>query len=210
MPTDWYRNETWDESIERVFDEKLKRARSSSRDQYLRVQANALVRARPDVALQLLERYFALGVTTFDAEACEIRGRALLALGRVDEAIEAYEATLKREEEFPNVKTNCRLDLPLLIASRRIESRYQQALDLAREAEQDESLMSFPAARFQCHAAKALIAADSGRLAEARADAALAIEAAEHQHSGYRYHPDVGLVAGQHAEILADLKRIIA
>ena len=208
MPTDWYRNEHWDASVERMFDEKLKRARSGSRDQYLRLQANALVRNHPDVALQLLERYFALGVTTFDAEAFEIRARALLELGRVDDAIAAYEAALKREDAFPNVQTNCRLDLPLLIASRRIESRYQQALDLARDTERDESLMSFPAARFQCHAAKALIAADSGRLAEARADAALAVEAAEQRHSGYRHHPEVGLVSDRDAALLAELKRI--
>ena len=47
--TEWFRNTTWDTSIERAFDDKLRRARR--KEQYLRIQACTLARSHPDVAL---------------------------------------------------------------------------------------------------------------------------------------------------------------
>lgn len=207
MPTDWYRNTTWDASIERTFNEKLRRARN--RGEYLKCQANALAATFPEVALELLDRWFALGEATLAADALEIRARALVALDRIEEAFAAYEAVLKREEEFPNVKTNVCLDLPLLVAVRRVKERYFRALELADQAEQDESLMTFPAARFQTHAARALILADSGSPAAARVDARLALEAAELRHSSYRYHPEIGLVTPRDAALVEELRTIV-
>ena len=56
--TDWFRNTTWNASVEQAFDDKLRRARRQ--EQYLRVQVCTLARSHPDVALKLLDRYFAL------------------------------------------------------------------------------------------------------------------------------------------------------
>jgi hypothetical protein len=56
--TEWFRNTAWDASIERAFDDKLRRARR--KEQYLRIQASTLTRSHPDAALKLLDRYFAL------------------------------------------------------------------------------------------------------------------------------------------------------
>jgi tetratricopeptide (TPR) repeat protein len=207
MAHDWYRNTTWDAATELTFNEKLSRARRKG--EYLRCQANGLAATFPEVSLQLLDRWFALNEPTLAADAFDIRARALLALGRIEEAIEAYEAALAREAVFPNVQTNTRLDLPLLIATRRIRQLYPRAVELATRTETDESLMAFPLARFQCHAAQALISADSGSSTAARASAALALEAAAAQHSGFRHHPDVGLVGERDAELVEALKRIV-
>ena len=58
MTTDWFRNTTWNKSVERAFDEKLRRAKR--KEQYLRIQACTLARSYPEVALKLLDRYFEL------------------------------------------------------------------------------------------------------------------------------------------------------
>jgi len=47
MSDDWFRNTTWDDAIERAFDEKLRRARM--KEQYLRIQASTLARSHPEV-----------------------------------------------------------------------------------------------------------------------------------------------------------------
>ena len=86
--TEWFRNTTWNASIERAFDDKLRRARR--KEQYLRIQACTLARLHPDVALKLLDRYFALPNDFDHAQAHVDRATAYLALGRVAEALTAY------------------------------------------------------------------------------------------------------------------------
>src|SRR5207248_662790 len=94
MP-EWFRNATWNAAVAQVFEEKLRRARR--KEQYLRIQASTLAASHPQVALDLLERYFALPDQFDQAQACVDRAQALLALDRTDGAIESYEAALARE-----------------------------------------------------------------------------------------------------------------
>lgn len=53
---EWFRNTKWDASIAEVFFAKLERARSQ-RDQYLAIQATALVRSHPKTALDLTDMF---------------------------------------------------------------------------------------------------------------------------------------------------------
>jgi len=60
---DWYRNEKWNEDIEKVFEEKLKRARRIySKGQYIVIQAQCLVRSNnpklQKIGLELMDRVF--------------------------------------------------------------------------------------------------------------------------------------------------------
>lgn len=120
MGADWFRNTTWNDTIERTFDEKLGRARK--RDQYLRIQACTLAHSHPEVALRLLDRYFALNDDFDHAQAHVDRATALLSLGRVDEALAAYEAALARESAFPNLRRRrtsiCRTSSPPAVFER--------------------------------------------------------------------------------------------
>jgi hypothetical protein len=56
---DWFRNTAWDRQTSSLFFAKLARARDKA--QYLRIQACTLARSHPEVALDLLAKYFALG-----------------------------------------------------------------------------------------------------------------------------------------------------
>jgi len=81
--SDWFRNEDWSPEIEEQFFRKLGRARSQ-KAQYLRVQAYTLRKTRPEIALKLLETYFATGDTSFVALAYDDQAAAYTALGKFE------------------------------------------------------------------------------------------------------------------------------
>jgi tetratricopeptide (TPR) repeat protein len=205
MSADWFRNQEWDDGIERMFEEKLRRARR--KEQYLRIQACTLAHSHPDVALRLLDRYFQLHNDFDHAQAHVDRATALLALGRVREALDAYEAALSREAVFPNLKTQAYLDHPFIVATRGIRDQYLRARELL---ELHESRLMFPADHFRWHAAHALIAATTGESDFARDHAERALEAASRDHSGFRYHPSVGLVTPQYVSVIEKLESLCA
>jgi tetratricopeptide (TPR) repeat protein len=203
MSADWFRNTKWDDVIERAFDEKLRRARR--KEQYLRIQASTLARSHPEVALKLLDRYFELQDDFDHAQAHVDRATALLALTRVNEALAAYEAALAREAVFPSLQTQAYLDLPYIVATRCIRDQYQRALELL---DRHESRLMFPVDHFRWHAAYALIAVATGEAEAVRNHAELALEAASRDHSGFRYHPSVGLVTPQFEAVVKKLEAL--
>lgn len=81
---DWCQNKSWDADIEAAFFDKLGRAKNKS--WYLGIQTSALVSSHPEVALRLLDRYFALGADADEAEEHFNRGRAHVAHRDVDES----------------------------------------------------------------------------------------------------------------------------
>lgn len=167
----WFRNVAWDDCIALEFEKKLGRARLKS--QYLRIQACTLAPFRPEVALELLNRYFALGTAFDHAQAQCDRAVALTSLNRLDDAVQAYEAALARETGFPNFKTNAFVDLPFLIATRRLSKYYSRALELL---ELRETGMEFPITKFKRHASSSLIYANQGKLALAGTEARVALK----------------------------------
>jgi tetratricopeptide (TPR) repeat protein len=207
MGADWYRNTTWDESIEKAFDEKLGRARKTHRAQYLRIQATTLAELHPDVALKLLDRYFEL-TDGFDvAQARVDQATALVSLERIDEAIVAYESALAWEAAHPNYRTSAYLSLPFLIATHGVRSQYARAIEILASG---ESRLMFPVERFEWHAANALIAAAIGEVDAATRNAERALEAAACAHSGFRYHPTVGLVTQRYENVIKQLEGFLA
>ena len=155
---DWFRRTEWNADAEAAFFGKLSRARDKK--QYLRIQASTIAPHYPEVALRLLDQYFDLGDHFDHAQAHVDRASAYLALGDTDRAIAAYEAALAREHHNPQLLTQAYLDLPFLIASHGITSRYEQALRLLQ---QHRSRLMFPVDHFRWHAAHALIASAQGQ-----------------------------------------------
>jgi hypothetical protein len=202
MSADWFRNTTWDEAVERNFNAKLERARR--KEQYLRIQACTLARSHPEVALRLLDRYFLLKDDFDHAQARVDRATAFLALGRVDAAVDSYCAALAREAEFPNLQTQAYLDLPYLIATRGIREKYGYAMELL---DKYPARLMFPVDHFRWHAARALIASENRDPVAAKAHAQQALQAAALDHSGFRYHPTVGLVTEQYDALVQKLRK---
>jgi tetratricopeptide (TPR) repeat protein len=203
--TEWFRNTSWNASIEQVFDDKLRRARR--KEQYLRIQASTLARSHPDVALKLLDRYFALPNDFDHAQAHVDRATAYLALGRVAEALAAYEDALTRESVFPKLKTEAYIAFPYLVATRGIREHYARALEVLLK---HKSRLMFPVDHFRWHTARAFIAAAALDAKTAKVHSQQALDAGAREHSGFRYHPSVGLVTKQYDEVVKQLEALRA
>lgn len=199
--TEWFRNTTWNESIEQAFNEKLHRARK--KEQYLRIQACTLAPTHPKIALELLDRYFALPEDIDRAQAYVDKATALLELDRINEAIDSYEAALARESKFANIQTQAFIALPYLIATRRIKKQYERASELLQLY---QSRLTFTADHFRWHAARALIAADSDNPQIAKEQALCALEIATNNEPRFSNHPTVGLVTKDYDDIIRQLK----
>ncbi len=204
MATEWFRNTSWNEPTERLFNDKLQRARN--KEQYLRIQACTLARSHPEVALSLLDRYFELPSRVDEAQAHVDRATALVALGRTRDAVASYEAALQRETEFPNFRTQAYLELPYLVATEEIRECYLRALELLQAF---ESSLIFPLDHFRWHAARALIAGASNEPITARENAERALRAADQDHSGISRHPSLGLITQEHAEVSKRLQAFL-
>jgi tetratricopeptide (TPR) repeat protein len=193
---DWFRNSEWNPEVEAHFFAKLKRARDKA--QYLRIQACSLAKTQPRVALMLLDRYFDTGDNFDRAQAYVDQAEAFSALGEIDKALASYERALAREKEFPNLLTPAYLEMPLLVATTGRHEKYERAMEILA---QNRSRPMFPAERFKWHAASALICEASGDTDAARQYALAAINDAQTDHSGFRYHPTVGLVGSMHVDL---------
>jgi tetratricopeptide (TPR) repeat protein len=199
---DWFRNNRWDDEIAAQFEAKLKRARRKG--QYLRIQASTLAATDPPVALALLDRYFAQSdERMLDAPAHVDRATAFMALGRLEDALNSYEEALKAEAAGRSILTQAYVDLPYTVSVHGVRHRFDRALQILRE---HQERVTFPVESFKWNAAQAIIAGKKGLRNEAQMFATAALEAASKDHSGFRYHPTIGLVSDEHAEALQQLR----
>ena len=200
---DWFRNETWDAERASIFEDKLHRARR--KEQYLRIQASTIARSNPEVAHALLDRYFALPEDFDHAQAHVDRATAFLAQGRVREALGAYESALAREALFPKLLTQAYVEFPFIVATREITSEYARALEILSL---HKKRLMFPVDYFKWNAAHALIGHALNGAETPFRHARAALEAASKEHSGFRYHPSVGLVTTSLDHVVARLRKL--
>ena len=203
---DWYRNKDWSGATEAAFRARLSRSRSA-RPQYLRIQANYLADRYPLAALGLIDEYFETGDEWEVPNAHCVRAQACLALGKADEAVAAYKRALAWEDARPRHISNARLDFPQLVASARIASEYDYALEILESRFQAFD-HEFPFTRYVWSGSCALIAHETGRAAEAREHAERALRAAAETESPFRYHRNVGLVENSSDDFGRRIRRI--
>jgi tetratricopeptide (TPR) repeat protein len=141
------------------------------------------------------------------AEAFLERARAHLAAGRQEEALQSLDNALQREREFPNVKTQAWSCYTLLVAQQKLDHLYDSALKVLRE--NPIKAVSFPVDGFLWNATFALIADARGLRDQAVQCAGKALRFADLTQSGFRYHPDVGLVGSDYGNIKRELHRIL-
>ena len=200
---DWYRNAEWNPAVSAEFEARLSRARR--KEQYLRIQACTLAGSNPGVAHSLLDRYFELPDQSDAAQAHVDRATAFLAPQRIEEALQAYERALAREAEFPHMLTQAYIEFPFVVATRAIQPRIPRALEIL---EQHKHRLMFAVDHFKWNAAHALIASILEQPDVPYQYAKAALDAAERVHSGFQFHPKVGLVPGSLAEVQVRMRRL--
>lgn len=87
-----------------------------------------------------------------------------------------------------------------------LADKYQRAVEILVV---NKKRLTFPVEHFLWNAINALIAKHSLLLEESREFALCAMQAAHVQHSGFRYHPDVGLVTDKYSDLLERIKLLI-
>lgn len=202
---EWFRHVIWSAAIAENFFAKLARARK--KDQYLRIQALYLVEKYPEVALDLLDRFFSLAEPFDEAQARSTQARAFAALGRDEDAVGSYRLALEAERVMPFIRTDAWLDFAVMVATRKLNNLYQEAQDLL--VSPDRRCL-FPLQRFKRLAASALIEFEVGDRATARRLAEEALTLATVRHSGIERHPGVGLVGEQEEDLRRKLVALAA
>jgi tetratricopeptide (TPR) repeat protein len=176
-----------------------------NKNQYLRIQALTLIPKYPQVALRLLDRYLLLDESHDRALAYEARAEAYLSLGCIDDAIVAYEATLRQEAAKPNVRTWVSVEYPYLVAVRGLTSHFQRALEILASR---SSGLVFPVIRFKFHAARALMLAALGDASRAQSEAKLALDAAAEKRSEFDRLPTLWLVSNTDPDAVRRLEEL--
>lgn len=188
---DWFRNETWDSVTEARFFDKLRRARDKA--QPLRIQAGYLKHKDPRAALASLERYFTVGDHFDRAQAFLAQAEAYPTLGEQEEALQSLRNALKRE--FPNVKTQAWSRYALLVAERNLDHFYDERRE---KTSRKPVTLAFPPRRwFSLERCMCSYRRGQGLHKDVVQCATAALRFAELANSGFRCHPDVGLVENQ-------------
>ncbi|HBE69214.1 MAG TPA: hypothetical protein DDW52_13780 [Planctomycetaceae bacterium] len=192
---EWFRRTTWTEEDRSDFNARLKRTRKHNRPQYLRIQAAHLAGiGNHAAALELLEQFLGVDDASLELAQAQLqRAESLLATVNEADAIDAFRASLNAERARPNVQTETWLLYPWYIVETQNEQLYSEAHAILREFRELRS-SAFPVSDYRFHCVKAVLLAHEGELAEARTHAEQALVAANAEHSGYRYHPESGLV----------------
>lgn len=204
---DWFRRDTWDEIDQEEFFARLKRSRGQfHKAQYLRIQALYIQKECPEDALKLLEMVREeypepgqLSSTFLQTAEC------LVSLGRKEEAIEWYRKVLENEKVYKGVLTSAYLDFPVFIVTEELKDLFPEAQRILVD---HVARLTFPVDRYLWNMTMALIDAENGELDEASKHARAAIEASQQEHSGFRYHPKVGLVKEQDERIQCRLEQL--
>ena len=204
---DWFRRTTWSQVDETEFFARLKRSRGQfHKAQYLRIQATYLDDKYPETALRLLDMVIEEYPEPFElAQTYLQKAHCLITLGRSDEATPWFRKVLEQEGANSSAQTQGYLDFPTFIVANERRDLYPEADQILRT--HAERLM-FPVDHYRWNSALAIISEHDGDLGSASAFASRALEAAGQEHSGFRYHPKVGLVKKQDKRIQKQLVKL--
>ncbi|MDQ7877433.1 hypothetical protein Q9R08_05525 [Microbacterium sp. QXD-8] len=217
--SDWFRSSTWDESVEFAFESKLRRARSTSRAQYLRIQGVHLI-AQDDTATRGAGRALLQRVIDEYGEADRLQAtwaaenlaEALALEGDFESAESATRELVRRRDADPESWRGARTDLDLTMAEmlllRRTPAALEEAdrwLDRSEQSVEQAAIFRNLVLRHLVARARVAIARGDAPRARGYADAALRV-AAETEPSIAR-HPDLGRPNAT-TELLDELRTI--
>ncbi len=158
-------------------------------------------------AIELFERVLAEYPAPLEiAPALSSLAKTFLALGDHDRALDAMRRALIREREYPNVTTDAALEFAFTASRLGASELFEEARDVLRTVDVDQSVMPFPVQKFKFHAARALLSESRDHASE---EAAAALVEAGRTTSGLRYHRKLGLARSDFKALRARLHAIV-
>ncbi|MCC7352324.1 MAG: hypothetical protein IT330_01100 [Anaerolineae bacterium] len=142
------------------------------------------------------------------ALAYQQKAECLLALDDETGAIVYFREALQAEKKRPNVITSAALRFSWMVVERGLTPLYDEALAGLQDYIERSRVMVFAYEHYILNAVRAVITEERGYHDLARKLAQLALDAAALEHSGFRYHPKVGLVHSKDDPVYARLKQI--
>ena len=196
MAEEWFRSSEWSVQAQEEFEERLRRASSSYRPQYLRIKALALMdhggSAEASGARELLVRVIEIYPGSMDVVmAHEHLGELDAREGRRSEAEAHFRAAMRLGPER-NTRGDAALRLPELLIEDDTEESRREAREVL-DAIPPGSLV-FASQRFRFAVSRARLASAEGEDTEARRYAGNALQEAGKDAPDFPRHPNVGLV----------------
>jgi tetratricopeptide (TPR) repeat protein len=208
---DWYRKTTWSKSDKEEFFARLKRSRTNfHKAQYLRIQASHLQAINTEEmayhSLELLDLMLKEFPEKSELSSAYLqRAECLITLDKIEQAIDEIRNALQSEREYPNVKTTAWLEFGWTAIIYQLSYLYDEALKVLNEFNSD---LIFPIDKYRWNAIHAIIDNAKGNKNVAKRFASTALEASSLVHSGFRYHPKIGLIQNPNTEIHSKLIKL--
>ena len=196
----WFRNEVWNEEIEKHFFPKLQRVRNKNMQaQYLRLQAGALVYTQDKKLMQVAEALLSKLQADYPDNKFE-KGQVLTLKGDIykfnneyQKALDYYKQAIDFEATSPNVITNAYMDYAKLVVKTNRTDLFDDVEKIFTEERYADGDI-FPLTRYLKYSILSIIAKYKNDKEKAKYYADLANENAEMQQSGLNNHKTLGLV----------------
>lgn len=209
MAEEWFRSPDWNAQAQEDFEERLRRARTFNRSQYLRIKALALMehggRAEAKGARALLARV----IETYPESGDVVMAHEHLAELDVREghrsSAEAHYRTALRLAPQRHVFGDAALRLPELLIEDGGDGKRDEARQLL--ARIPPANLVWASQRFRHAVARARLAHAAGNQAEARLYAEDALGEAAKETSDFPRHPTVGLVNADR-KVLTEMRNL--
>ncbi len=210
--SDWFRKRSWTPEDQADFWRRHRRCRSDyDRAQFLSIQAFHLAETRQrelmEAAMKLLNLMIAEFPEPSQLSCAHVeRGDIFLQRGRVDEALAEYRKAIAQERVHPEARTQCWLSFGWTAVMHHRTELYHEAERILSEREAEAM---FPVNFYRLHAIRSIICQSRGDINTARAHAEAALREASKTHSGFRYHPNLGLVTSYNGDIRRLLEEVL-
>ena len=192
----WYRRKTWTKTDEEEFFARLKRT-SIHREQYLICQAKDFIATKDDKLIDVAETLLKKLLTDSTEDRFSKRGSALCNLGNIyehrqkyEKAFEYYLQAMDFEKKHPNMKTNAYIDYSELVIKLNKTSDYP----FVEKIILDSGFLMFPLEKYKAAAILSIIYNYWHKTDIANEYAKIAMQNANAETSGLRYHKYFGLV----------------
>ncbi len=157
-------------------------------------------------AIKLLQQLFAELPEPSELATAHVQmAECLMAMDQRENALNAYRTALRVEKEFPQRRTNAWLDFPWLVVTKRMRQLYSEARSFLEWGNRQPR---FPIEEYKLATVEAFMAEDEGSVGTAKRFARIALNVAQRTHSGFRYHPTLGLVKDQEQEVKERLEKL--